>query len=184
VTTATPVLSDGRVELRPLQTRDLGAPLAAIEESKEVVGRWMGWCHPGFSEKDAADWIGSVAEGWAGGTAHEFGAFDASSGELLGCAGINQLNRVNNFGNIGYWVRTSRSRRGIATAIVRLLAAHGMRDVGLTRIEIVVRVENLASRRVAEKAGARLEGTCRNRLMYRDRPYDAVMYSLVPQDLP
>ena len=54
-----PTLSDGRVRLRPLVPDDRDALYAAIVESKEEVGRWMAWCHPGYSLQEAADWIAS-----------------------------------------------------------------------------------------------------------------------------
>jgi RimJ/RimL family protein N-acetyltransferase len=44
-------------------------------------------------------------------------------------------------------------------------------------------VHNAASRRVAEKLGARLECIARNRLMGWGRPHDAAVYSLVPSDV-
>ncbi len=43
-------------------------------------------------------------------------------------------------------------------------------------------VGNRPSLRVAEKVGAKREGTLRNRILVRDRTYDAVMHSLVPED--
>jgi RimJ/RimL family protein N-acetyltransferase len=60
--------------------------------------------------------------------------------------------------HVGYWVRTGQTGQGIATAAVRLIARFGFEDLGLQRLELLVAVENLASRRVAEKAGARFEG--------------------------
>jgi ribosomal-protein-serine acetyltransferase len=50
-------------------------------------------------------------------------------------------------------------------------------------MEIVIEPENLASLRVAEKAGAISEGYLRSRLFMRGESRDAVMFSLVPEDL-
>jgi RimJ/RimL family protein N-acetyltransferase len=44
-------------------------------------------------------------------------------------------------------------------------------------------VENAPSLRVAENTGATNEGLARNRLYWRGKPADAVIYSLIPQDL-
>jgi len=55
-------------------------------------------------------------------------------------------------------------------------------QLNLIRAEIVVAVGNTASLRVAEKAGARREGILRNRMVVREMVYDAVIYSLIPQD--
>ena len=53
----------------------------------------------------------------------------------------------------------------------------------LLRAEIVVAVGNHASLRVAQKAGAKREGILRDRLIVRDKIYDAVMHSLTRQDV-
>ena len=51
-------------------------------------------------------------------------------------------------------------------------------------MEIVIEPENLAGLRVAEKAGAISEGYLRNRLFHHGESKDAVIFSLVPEDLP
>ena len=53
----------------------------------------------------------------------------------------------------------------------------------MKRIEIVAAVGNRRSQRVAEKVGAAREGILRNRLKIGEVWHDAVMFSLVPDDL-
>src|SRR6185312_4258697 len=91
--------------------------------------------------------------------------------------------RPHRYANLGYCVRTSRTRQGLAARATRLAARYGFETLGLTRIEIVANPDNLGSRRVAEKAGARLEAIVRNRIVMHGQPLPAVLYSLVPEDL-
>jgi RimJ/RimL family protein N-acetyltransferase len=49
-------------------------------------------------------------------------------------------------------------------------------------VEIIIAPENEASLRVAKKVGAHYEGVLRNRMVVGQEVYDAVMYSLIPQD--
>jgi ribosomal-protein-serine acetyltransferase len=152
---------------------------AAAMESITTVGRWMPWCHSARTMDDGVTWLRDCQANWDSGAAYEFTVF-ASSGEYLGAAGLNQFNRVHNFANLGYWVRESRQRQGIAVEAATLLADFGFRSVGLSRIEIIVAEENHPSRRVAEKMGAEYEGIARNRLLIRGTPISAAVYSLVP----
>ena len=122
------------------------------------------------------------AKAWDTDGDREFGIFDAVSDEMLGCVGINQINRINRFANMGYWVRASRERRGIASTAARLASGFAFAALGLARIEIVVLPDNMASRRVAEKIGARFECIARSRLQFGSEAHDAAMYSLVPGD--
>ena len=56
-------------------------------------------------------------------------------------------------------------------------------EARLSRIEILAVVSNTASQRVAEKIGALREGVLRRRLLIQGQSQDAVIYSLVPEDL-
>ncbi|MEK6223196.1 MAG: GNAT family N-acetyltransferase, partial [Chloroflexota bacterium] len=84
--------------------------------------------------------------------------------------------------NLGYQVRTSRLGEGIATEAAKLVVRYGFEKLMFQRIEIVVRIDNVSSQKVAEKLGAVREGLLRNRLQINGTPWDAYMYSLIPND--
>jgi RimJ/RimL family protein N-acetyltransferase len=175
-------LADGGILIRPHAAGDIEPMYDAVVGSMATVGRWMSWCHADYSMQDAITFYERCVKAWDTGGDREFGIFDAGSGEVLGCVGINQINHVNRFANMGYWVRASRERRGIASTAARLASGYAFAALGLARIEIVALPDNLASRRVAEKIGARFECIARNRLQFGDEARDAAMYSLVPRD--
>jgi ribosomal-protein-serine acetyltransferase len=52
----------------------------------------------------------------------------------------------------------------------------------VNRIEILAAVENIASRKAAEKAGAFDEGIPRSRLIIGGRIHDAALFSFVRKD--
>lgn len=166
--------------LRPLLPTDADALSAAALESLATVGRWMPWCTADYSPARAAEWIEHCTQARTDQSAYEFGIFDADGKELFGLAGLNQFNRLHNFCNLGYWVRESRQRQGIAPTTVRRLAEFGFRELGQTRIEIVIAKGNTSSEAVARKVGAHFEGIARNRLQLADGPVAASVYSLIP----
>jgi RimJ/RimL family protein N-acetyltransferase len=151
---------------------------SAVEESAAEVGQWMGWCHPQYSLDDARQWIVTQQEFARQGLAYEF-AIRGETGNFLGGCGVNQVNKANLFGNLGYWVRTSAMGRGVAPAAARLVADHVFRETDLIRLDIVCALGNVRSQRVAEKVGAVPEGVLRKRLLIPSGPSDAVMFSLV-----
>ena len=61
-------------------------------------------------------------------------------------------------GHIGYWIDRRYANRGYATRAVKALTAFAFTDLQLHRIEINLRPENSASKRVAEKSGYYFEG--------------------------
>lgn len=173
--------SDG-ISIRRYQVTDIPLLHEAVQESISEISPWMPWCHPDYSMEDSAAWVLSRDEAWANEVEHSFVITDAETGAFLGAVGLNQFNRDHQFANLGYWVRSSRAGRGVATTATLLTARFGLRKLALQRIEILAAVGNKPSQRVAEKAGAKNEGVLRNRLSLRGQPHDAVMYSLIPSD--
>ena len=173
-------LSSVRIVTRPYRDDDASSLFAAATESFETVGRWMTWCHAGYADTDSVAWVKKCQTSWESGEEFSFAVLDRASGAYVGGAGLNHFNREHNLANLGYWVRQSRQRQGLAVDAVGLLANFGFETLGLTRIEIVAASENNFSRRVAEKAGAEFECVARNRLVIHGIPVSAAVYSLVP----
>ena len=91
--------------------------------------------------------------------------------------------QLNKRANLGYWVRSSVARRGVATAEVALPRKWAFRHTDLVRLVLVIAAGNLASQRVAEKAGAECEGTLRQRLWLYGTAHDgrrAPEFSIAP----
>jgi ribosomal-protein-alanine N-acetyltransferase len=85
--------------------------------------------------------------------------------------------------HIGYWVDQRVAGRGIMPTAVAMATDHCF-DVGLHRIEINIRPENLASRRVVEKLGFRPEGM-RPRYLHIDGDWrDHLSFALTVDEVP
>ena len=174
---------DQSMIIRPCQPRDAGLVYEAVRESMKELSPWMPWCHRAYAIEDSRTWLGSRPDLWLKGMEYDFLIADRSGGRPLGICGLNNIDRENRRANLGYWVRTSRVRQGVATACVPLVARFGFEELQLNRIEIIVATGNIPSQGLARKIGATREGRLRKRLMVRDHVFDAIMFSLIPEDL-
>lgn len=172
-----PSLSTSALTLRFPSSEDAPAVAAAVQESLAGLLPWAPWCQPSYGLADAEAWIAGQPAAREAGSAFEF--VITRGDRLLGACGINAVNPLYRMANLGYWVRTSETRRGVATAAVGLLADWTFANTDLERLEVVVAVGNEASLRVAARAGAVREGVLRSRLLVRGRFHDAVMHSIV-----
>jgi len=166
------------VSIRPLTEHDAQTLVDAVRESYDEVSPWMVWCRRDYALEHALSWIRSTITGFENGSSYEFGVFD-EGGVFAGACGVNHINPVDRFANLGYWVRTSASRRGIAPAATQAVATWTFANTNLNRLEIVAAVGNHRSQRVAQKVGAYREGILRQRMLVGGRPSDAVMFSIV-----
>lgn len=173
--------AQGGCFIRPLVPDDAMALFDAVSASMPELSRWQDWASADYSIDSARAFIDDSCAQWAVSLANrEFGIFDTQREQLVGCVGINQINPGNRFANLGYWVCSSHTGLGVATRAAQLAVRFGFEHLGLNRLEIVVLPDNLRSRRVAEKLGARCEGLLANRLMFRQQAHDALMFCLTP----
>ncbi len=166
------------ISIRPYRVGDAGAALEAALESVHEVRPFMPWCHPYMTHDELRRWIEAQVAAREIGTAYEF-VIEAANGRFLGACGLNQIEVANRRANLGYWVRTAATRRGVATAAVRQLVQWSVEHTDLLRLEIVVSTQNLASLRTALKAGAEREGVLRSRLWLHGVAHDAVLFSII-----
>ncbi len=71
---------------------------------------------------------------------------------------------------------------GYVTEAVDLLVGHLFDTTPRHRIQLVIATGNHASRRIAEKCGFTLEGTCRGAFFNHGTNHDVLMYSLLRSD--
>lgn len=170
-----------KIEIKPLEMQDVAAVFEAIEESKIEVSRWMDWCRTDYTPADARSWIEAAVQGRREGSNYQFGIFDGE-GRFLGACGISGIERQAMIANLGYWVRTRESGRGVAAEAARQVVEWTFANTDVERIEILAAVGNRRSQRVAEKIGAVREGVLRSRLRVFGRFHDAVLYSILRHD--
>ncbi|MGH7393366.1 MAG: GNAT family N-acetyltransferase [Candidatus Rokuibacteriota bacterium] len=169
---------EGQITIRRYRRDDSGPLLEAALESTEQIFPWLPWCHAAYSLDDSHAWIEHCEAAWQKGAEYNFAIVDHARRILGGC-GLNQLRPEHRVANLGYWVRTSATKKGVATAAVRELAEFAFRETNLVRLEIVVALGNVASHRVAAKVGAVHEGVAHDRLHVHGQSRDAVVYALL-----
>ena len=110
-----------------------------------------------YTEADADLWLGMVAENDG-----KEGVWRAIvvDGQIVGSISVERMaEEQRNAGSIGYMILTPFWSQGIGTEAVRQICTIAFQELALERIVGEVFPENLASARVLEKNGFRLEET-------------------------
>jgi len=144
-----PALQTPRLSLREFEPEDLDA-LATILSDPET----MRYYPAPLDSAGVADWIQRNRTRYAK-DGHGLWAMTLnSSGELMGDCGLLRQNvdGVDEI-EIGYPVRRDLWGQGFAPEAARACRDHGFATLGVDRLISLIRPENLASRRVAEKTG-------------------------------
>jgi ribosomal-protein-alanine N-acetyltransferase len=105
-------------------------------------------------------------------------------GQLVGQLNVGSVTRGSlQSAHLGYWIDRAVAGRGIMPAAVALATDHCFWAVGLHRIEVNIRPENMASRRVVEKLGFREEGLRRAFLHIEGAWRDHISYALTRDEV-
>jgi RimJ/RimL family protein N-acetyltransferase len=111
-----------------------------------------------FSAAAALAWIERQRRKRAAGTVLALAIQAPGDDRALGNVNLARLEERDREAELGYWLVPAARGRGLASAAASLLVDWGLHDLGLERVELAILPENLPSRRVAERVGARPEG--------------------------
>ncbi len=106
---------------------------------------------------------------------------DVTSGRILGGAALHHFDPMRGAVELGYWLFADARGRGVATRAVNALAEHAFAN-GVYRVDAVVRVGNVTSERVLERAGFVREGVKRRYLRHGGERVDATLFSRLADD--
>jgi RimJ/RimL family protein N-acetyltransferase len=171
------VLEAGPLRLRPWRPDDVDDALAALLDPDTRLWN-AGWV---TTREDAATWLERRQE--RGGDHASWAVVDAADAALLGSVSVHSIDRGANDAEIGYWTAPAARGRGVASLAVDAACRWAFGALPVDRIELCHAVENIASGRVAEKAGFTYEGHLRRSFRYGDgRKHDELLWARLADD--
>jgi len=175
---AEPLVCEGTV-LRPWRDSDVPAVTAACQDPE--IARWTR-VPENYSEADARAFLLYRYDALLAGTAAPF-AIVTPDDRLLGSVSLIHIEWHELRGEVGYWLSHTARGLGHATRAVRLISAWGFASLGLERIELEAATGNLASQRVAERAGYTREAVLRRAYRGKHGHEDMVAFGLLAGEL-
>ena len=167
------------VTVRAYRKDDIERLFEAVSRSILEIARYETWCHPGYTCEEAASYVNWWRRAWEEEQAYYFAVEETATGAFLGSCGLSALLRAHRRAGLGYWIRSDRTGQGFATDAARIVMQLGFEDLGLKRIQVECAIDNIASRRVAEKLGCIQEGVLHSRLILPVGATDTVMYARI-----
>jgi RimJ/RimL family protein N-acetyltransferase len=172
-----PVLEAGPWRLRPWRPDDADAALTALLDPDTALWN-AGWVK---TRDNALSWLERRRE-WGGDHA-SWAVEDAAAAVLVGSVSLHSIDRDQNDAEIGYWTVPAARGRGVAARAVDAASRWGFGALPIDRIELCHAIENVASGRVAEKAGFTYEGHLRRSYRYGDGvKHDELLWARLADD--
>ncbi|MDQ1741186.1 MAG: hypothetical protein QOE53_2838 [Pseudonocardiales bacterium] len=132
---------------------------------------------PGYS----VEWYDRYQAARQKGTAEVFAAV-GPDGAFLGIALAPHIDAEAGEMELGYMVAPAARGRGAGTEMLRQLTSWAFTEGGALRAVLIINVTNVASQRIAERAGYTLEGVLRSVYFKQGRRSDVQIWSRLPSD--
>jgi [ribosomal protein S5]-alanine N-acetyltransferase len=147
------ILETSRLILRPFDEEDVDL-LAALMENRDFMRFSLGV----LTRQETVAFLKKITGWQRNGKPSQFAIILQSDGTLAGYCGFlhQQVDGLEEI-EIGYRLHPDYWNKGIATEAAQAVRDHAFRDLELPRVISLIHVENLASRRVAEKMGMTVE---------------------------
>lgn len=167
------------VQIRTWQLDDAKDLARAVSNPKILQNLRDGLPYP-YTEQDGSDYISAMLAAEEGDT---FAFAVTADGMVAGSIGaFRQSNIHRRTAELGYYLAEEYWGQGIMTQAVRLLCGYVFSHSDILRIYAEPFAENIASRRVLEKAGFSFEGVLRRNAVKNGRVLDMAMYSRLKDD--
>lgn len=158
----------------------------AVNSSYEHLTVFMPWAKVHQSVEESETLVRSFRAKYLMNEDFVIGIFAPDESQLLGGCGYHLREGPLETGNaeIGMWIRAGEAGKGLGTAVLKALLEWGFTEWRWSRLAWKCDVNNLASRRTAEKAGFHLDGTLRQHLPnhHGGSKRDALYFSRLKED--
>jgi len=148
------------------------APVAACCDSQ--IPRFIPFIPLPYSEQDGRSFLAEAERKWKGSDERTFAIVEYQSDRFLGVVTI----RLRDGGSLGFWLSRDARGRGVMTEAVKAVVNWARGEHGIERLYITAHPDNVASQRVAEKAGFVRVGITQHEPPFRDGTRTAIRFEL------
>ncbi len=146
---------DDTLELRAVPRKEAQTMFDLTVDNRPYLARYLPWADETKTVDDSLAFIEATESKRANGEEYGFGI--VLEGQIVGHISIMHL-KDGKMPEIGYWIAEPVSGSGITTKAAKALTHFGLETLGLDTILIRAVPENIASNKIAENLGYKLEG--------------------------
>lgn len=178
--TGTKVIETARLLLRPF----------TLEDNPAMRRNWISnpaiqkmYSEPVYTtEEEVAELLSKWISRYADASFYRWAVCLRSTGECIGQLAYFLVDDTNHFGEIEYCIGEAFQNKGYMTEAVTAILNYGFNEMGLNKVQVCHKSNNMPSKRVIEKSGFTYEGTLRE-FFYMDGEYvDRLYYSMLRKE--
>lgn len=175
-----PVLTSRRFQFRPFVPADIGQ-LVAIAGKHRIADTTVGVPHP-FTNEFARMWISSHEAAWNSGKALHWAATNVGDDQLVGYAGLNDIDDERRQAELRFWVGSGVERLGYAVEWSETIVDFALMRIDLVRIYALQLERHPLAGRALASVGMQQEGLVRKRVQKGGLVEDLICWAILKED--
>jgi ribosomal-protein-serine acetyltransferase len=176
-------LETERLVLQRFTRRDAVTVDDAIRASLPDLNQWLPWARMDYSSTDTHAFLRESMLAWREDRAWDYSIRTKEDPTRhVGNVSFWTVSKLGKILEIGYWVRSDETGRGICTEAVERILQEAFDTLGYHKAVLRIAVGNDASDRVAQKLGFTREGVLREELLIRGNWVDHSHWSLLDRE--
>lgn len=155
------MLETERLHIKPISEEHSEVINNEIRKSQPTLSRWLFWARTLPDLDKTRDFCRECDRKFREKESLEMGIFNKNDGAFMGCIGIHNFNykgEEKSF-DIGYWIGAEYARQGYMLEALKALSHYAFEELGAKKLSITTDAENIASNKLALKAGFLLTDT-------------------------
>lgn len=147
----------------------------AIEESRAVIREYLFWVDGTKNYEDVVKATDMFHQKWDEDDEWAYDIYELGTHKFLGCIGAHCISFMDQSAELGYWLRTSETKKGYMTEAVLALEKE-LFEHGMHRVTICCDINNVNSSGVAKRSGYKLESVAKEAMYHYTGLHDKETY--------
>lgn len=175
-------LETERLLLTPVDPADGHELWYAVNGSRLTLQRWLPWVQFHTDPAASGRFAEACAADWDQGRALRFTIRDRASRTALGIVGLEACVHMHRSCELGYWLRSEATGKGLMTEAVRRCLDFAFQRMGVHRVRVAAASDNHPSLAVIGRVGFRFEGIARQAEWCDGRWLDHAVFAMLATD--
>jgi [ribosomal protein S5]-alanine N-acetyltransferase len=175
-----PTLTTRRFQFRPFMLSDIG-PLAALAGKHRIADTTIGVPHP-YTAEFARTWISSHSTAWEGRRALHWAALKSGGDQIVGYAGLNEIDNVCGQAEMRFWVGCGVNRNSDAAEWCAAIVEFALTRLNMNRVYALQLGRHPLAGRVLAAIGMQRDGFIRKRIFKGGPVEDIVCWGIWRSD--
>lgn len=171
---------DNNLSIQMLREENAEELFSVVDANRQRLREWLPWLDANTKVEHTLEFIQSTLKQHSRDEGFVCAIF--FKGRVSGVVGYHPIKKANKSVDIGYWLSSEATGKGIMTKCCRALIDYAFSELDLNRVSIPAAVGNARSRAIPERLGFMQEGIIHDAEWLYDHYVDNVLYAMLKRD--